>query len=77
MSGIVVALTIGFLLGILLMVLLASGQEEEKLLERVEQVETSRNLRTNGPEHQTESVQQTEGVGGSVRNVEHRTGNVE
>lgn len=77
MSGIVIALTIGFLLGILLMVLLVSGQEEEKLLERVEQVETSRKLHTNGSEERAESVQQTGGVGGSVGNVEHRTGNVE
>jgi hypothetical protein len=41
-SGILLALTIGFLLGILLMVLLAGGQEEEKLLERIETVESSR-----------------------------------
>ena len=42
MGGIVVALTIGFLLGILLMVLLVGGQEEEKLVERVEQVEDAK-----------------------------------
>jgi len=47
-GGIVVALTIGFLLGILLMVLLVGGQEEEKLVERVEQVENSRRLAANG-----------------------------
>mgnify|MGYP001616589460 CR=1 FL=1 len=44
MGGIVVALTIGFLLGILLMVLLVSGQEEEKLVERVEQVEDAKRI---------------------------------
>lgn len=42
MGGIIVALTIGFLLGILLMVLLVGGQEEEKLVERVEQVEDAK-----------------------------------
>ncbi len=42
MGGIVVALTIGFLLGVLLMVLLVGGQEEEKLVERVEQVEDAK-----------------------------------
>jgi len=41
-GGIVVALTIGFLLGVLLMVLLVGGQEEEKLVERVEQVEDAK-----------------------------------
>ncbi len=65
MIGIVLALVIGFLLGILLMVLLAAGQEEEKLLERVEQVEASRKLHANGSEKKAESVQQTGGVGGS------------
>ena len=42
MGAIVVALTIGFLLGILLMVLLVGGREEEKLVERVEQVEDAK-----------------------------------
>ena len=65
MGGIIVALTIGFLLGILLMVLLVGGQEEEKLVERVEKVEASRGLPANGPEQPAESVKQAGGVRGS------------
>ncbi len=65
MSGIILALTIGFLLGILLMVILLAGREEEKLLKRVEQAETSRRLHANGSEQQAEGVQQTGRVGGS------------
>ena len=42
MGGIVVALTIGFLPGILLMVLLVGGREEERLVERVERVEDAK-----------------------------------
>jgi len=60
-GGIVVALTIGFLLGILLMVLLVAGQEEEKLVERVEQVEGSRRLPASGPDQPAESVKQVQG----------------
>ena len=62
MGGIVVALTIGFLLGILLMVFLVAGQEEEKLVERVEQVENSRRLPAYEPEQAAESVKQARGV---------------
>ena len=61
MGGIVVALTIGFLLGILLVVLLVGGQEEEKLVERVEQVENSRRLPANEPEQASESAKQVQG----------------
>ena len=64
MTGIVLALTIGFLLGILLMVFLVAGQEEEKLLDRVEQVEASRRLSANGSEQRAESVKQAGGVEG-------------
>jgi hypothetical protein len=39
---IIIALTVGFLLGMLLMILLVSGREEEGLLERVEEAELSR-----------------------------------
>ena len=42
MVGLVIALTVGFLLGILLMILLVTGREEEELLERVEKAELSR-----------------------------------
>ena len=63
MTGIVLALTIGFLLGILLMVFLVAGQEDEKLLERVEQVENSRRVPTNGPEQRVEGVKQASGAG--------------
>ena len=44
MGGIIVALTIGFLLGILLMVLLVGGRQEEKLVERVERVEDAKRI---------------------------------
>ena len=42
MSGLILALTIGFLLGILLMIFLITGREEEDLLDRVERAESSR-----------------------------------
>ena len=62
MGGIVVALTIGFLLGILLMVLLVGGQEEERLVERVEQVGASRRPSAHGSDQPTESVKQARSV---------------
>lgn len=39
MISIILALAVGFLLGILLMVLLVSGREEEKLVDRIEREE--------------------------------------
>lgn len=62
MGGIVLALTIGFLLGILLMVILTAGREEENLLDRIERVETSRKLPVDGPEHRIEGVKQASGA---------------
>jgi len=62
-TGIVLALTIGFLLGILLMVFLVAGQEEEKLLDRVEQVEASRRLHAGAPDQPAGTVNQTSGAG--------------
>ena len=59
MGGIILALTIGFLLGILLMVILMAGREEENLLERVE---ASRRLHANGPEQRAEGVKQASGT---------------
>jgi len=41
-TSILLALAIGFLLGVLLMVLLVSGRHEEDLVERVEQEEARR-----------------------------------
>lgn len=65
MGGIVVALTIGFLLGILLMILLVSGRDEEKLVGRIEEVEASRRLPVNEPEQAPESVKQARNAGRS------------
>ncbi len=42
MSLLIFALMLGFLLGILLMIFLVTGREEENLLERVEKAELSR-----------------------------------
>ncbi len=42
MSGLILALFIGFLLGVLLMIFLVAGREEEDLLDRVEKAEFSR-----------------------------------
>ncbi len=39
MTGILLALAVGFLLGILVMVLLVSGRHEEELVDRVERRE--------------------------------------
>lgn len=41
MSGLILALIIGFLLGILLMIFLVAGREEQDLLDRVERTELS------------------------------------
>jgi hypothetical protein len=38
-TGILVALAVGFLLGMLVMVLLVSGRQEEELVDRVERRE--------------------------------------
>jgi hypothetical protein len=54
MGGIILALTIGFLLGILLMVILTAGREQENLLDRIE---ASRRL------HASESDQPAESAG--------------
>ncbi len=62
MGGIVLALTIGFLLGVLLMVILAAGREDENLLDRVERGESSRRLPVNGSEQRAEGVKQTSGT---------------
>jgi hypothetical protein len=40
-SGLILALVIGFLLGILLMIFLVAGREEQELLDRVEKTELS------------------------------------
>mgnify|MGYP001617011085 CR=1 FL=1 len=50
MIGLVLALTVGFLLGILLMILLVTGREEEKLLDQVEQAESARGVSPVGPD---------------------------
>lgn len=42
MSGLILALIVGFLLGVLLMIFLVAGREEEDLLDRVEKAEFSR-----------------------------------
>lgn len=42
MSLLIFALMLGFLLGILLMIFLVTGREEENLLDRVEKAELSR-----------------------------------
>ena len=44
------------------MVLLVGGQEEEKLVERVEQIEASRRPPADGPEQVAGSVKQARGV---------------
>ncbi len=62
MGGIVLALTIGFLLGVLLMVILMAGRGEENLLDRIEQIEPSRRLPVNGSEQRAEGVKQTSGT---------------
>jgi hypothetical protein len=41
-SGLILASIVGFLLGVLLMIFLITGREEEELLNRVEKVELSR-----------------------------------
>jgi hypothetical protein len=43
-TTIILALAIGFLLGILLMVLLVSGRKDEDLIEKVEQEEARRRV---------------------------------
>lgn len=62
MSGILLALTIGFLLGILLMVFLVAGREEDNLLDRVERVEAARKLSAGAPKQPTGSAKQTSGA---------------
>ncbi len=42
MGGLIVAGIVGFLLGVLLMVFLVAGREEEELLNRVEKAELSK-----------------------------------
>jgi hypothetical protein len=41
-TQLLIALTIGFILGILLMIFLVMGREEEELVQRVEEDESSR-----------------------------------
>jgi hypothetical protein len=61
LGSLILALTVGFLLGILLMILLVAGREEEKLLERVEQAESSRDASPQPPEDLGEPVGKTPG----------------
>ena len=53
MVGLAVALTVGFVLGILLMILLVAGREEEALVDRLEKAESSRTVAPCEPEAST------------------------
>ena len=55
MGILIVAVTVGFLLGVLLMILLVTGREEEDLLDRLEASESSRGAPRN-PEVVSEPV---------------------
>jgi hypothetical protein len=55
-GSLVLAITIGFVLGVLLMVLLVTGREEERLLEKLERVESSTRASAHGPEGEQEQA---------------------
>ena len=55
-ASLIVAVTIGFLLGILLMIFLMAGREEEDLLDRLEAAESSRVMSPRGSEGPREAA---------------------
>jgi hypothetical protein len=61
MGSLILALTVGFLLGILLMILLVAGREEEDLLERVERTESSKAASAQKPESPEERAAKQKG----------------
>ncbi len=62
-GSLIIAVTIGFLLGILLMILLVTGREEEDLLDRVEKAESSTATSSREPEGATEAAGNTNAEG--------------
>ena len=58
MLSLILAITIGFVLGILLMVFLVTGREEERLLERVERADSSSRPNIRVPDGTEEPVSQ-------------------
>jgi hypothetical protein len=63
-GSLIVAVTVGFLLGILLMVFLVAGREEEALVDRLEQAESSKATSPREPEdaRKTEGDRRAEGI---------------
>lgn len=64
MGSLIVAVTVGFLLGILLMIFLVAGREEEALLDRLEQAESSKATSPREPEgaREAEGDRRLEGI---------------
>ncbi len=65
MSGLILALVIGFLLGVLLMIFLVAGREEEDLLDRVEKAESSKVRLPRGSDSESEPASERLGKGTS------------
>ncbi len=63
MGSLIIAVTIGFLLGILLMIFLVAGREEENLLDRVEKAEASGKTSAREPEGAAEGARDTKAEG--------------
>ncbi len=66
MIGLILAMIVGFLLGVLLMILLVAGREEEELLNRVEKAERSREGTTRGSNSEQEPVTNSREKGSST-----------
>jgi hypothetical protein len=65
-GGLIVAGIVGFLLGVLLMVFLVAGREEEELLNRVEKAERSRERTSRESKSAQEPVTNTREKGSSA-----------
>ena len=66
MIGLILAMIVGFLLGVLLMIFLVAGREEEELLNRVERAERSRGGTTRGSNSEQEPVANSREKGSST-----------
>ena len=66
MIGLILAMIVGFLLGVLLMIFLVAGREEEDVLNQVERAERPREGTTRGSNSEQEPVTNSREKGSST-----------
>ena len=69
MIGLILAMIVGFLLGVLLVIFLVAGREEEELLNRVEKTERAGEGTTQGSNSEQEPVTNSRGKDNATGHV--------